>query len=318
MAPSLVPLALAAPSTLGDVHLVVTGWLDLNHTIRHADGSWQPFGSLPRSKTTTPASVLINGEEHLFFRYGEGMISPYYYGDYVRHPDGSWSQEVDPGGIDATQLDGQAATELGGGPALVRRDGDELVLSVQRPTAPGWAGKRSRPRGRSAVFRCPPGVTSSVSWWPARTARPSRPTTVRPAACGRRATGRRSAGVPRPTSPSRMFFADLEVVAVAHSGTGVTVRHSILHSDFRWDLFRFIFEGAAAGAVPAVDDVAVAASRGAMQLVVAAQGGLYHTIRRADGSWQRFGDITREAGKPNVSSEVSLAGDEYTLPFRHK
>jgi hypothetical protein len=41
---------------------------------------------------------------------------------------------------------------------------------------------------------------------------------------------------------------------------------------------------------------------------VTADGGLRHTIRHADGSWQQFGDVKGQTGDPGPAHTVSAAG----------
>jgi hypothetical protein len=41
-------------------------------------------------------------------------------------------------------------------------------------------------------------------------------------------------------------------------------------------------------------------------------GKLWHTIRKGNGDWSKFKDITDEGGYPNVFDDVSIAGDDLT------
>jgi hypothetical protein len=66
----------------------------------------------------------------------------------------------------------------------------------------------------------------------------------------------------------------------------------------------------ASGSVPPAVHVAVAASAGTLQLVASTQGGVYHVLRYANGSWQRFGNVGNEASPgTDGSPDVSLAGE---------
>ena len=301
--------AQAAPQAVGDVQLVTVGQgpTYLSHTIRYANGSWQPWGTPANSLPSDGqlASVIINGVEHLFFVDLEGLPYQYYYKQLIRNADGTWSDGTVPTPV-LRAGDAEAVANLNGHIALVRKNGDVLTLSVQQndnswsawetvPTSGGIGSFSLAANGgvlRVVVStkdgtrvgdyeRAADGTWSQPNWVPFN---------------GGTATQVAVAQV----------GTDLEVAAVAQNGTRSEVWHSIRHANGSWDQFGYV-EGQA-GDIPAVRQLAVTNSRGTLQLVaVTTDGRVYHTIRYANGYWDGFGDVWAAAGKV-YAGEATLAG----------
>jgi hypothetical protein len=87
--------AQAAPAVQGDTQLVTTDqWGDLQHTIRHADGSWQKMGLLKGiAGVQYLASANVDGEENVIVVTETGPSNnPDIQGKrLVRHTDGTWN-----------------------------------------------------------------------------------------------------------------------------------------------------------------------------------------------------------------------------------
>jgi mersacidin/lichenicidin family type 2 lantibiotic len=106
-------------------------------------------------------------------------------------------------------------------------------------------------------------------------------------------------------------------VAVVTSGGKVW--HTIRHIDGRWDPFGDVFPGqsgiffthAALGGNNPNGDLHVA--------LATSDGRLFHTIRHADGGWDRLGDVLGQTGNPGFISQISIAliaNDLHVLAIR--
>jgi hypothetical protein len=298
----------AAPQAVGDVQLLTATQygLYLNHTIRYANGTWQPWGQLQNYEYGGQlASVMVNGVEHVFTGIVyQNMPPAYTYDHLVRDASGNWNHATLPPG-DGWVDDAQAVANLNGHIALVRKLHDVLSLSIQQDDT-SWSAWETLSTGPISSFsvtanggvlrvivssadgtqigdyeRAADGTWSQPTWVPFN---------------GGTATQVAVAQV----------GTDLQVAAVAHNGDRYEVWHSIRHANGNWDQFGYV-EGVA-GDIPAVHQIAVTNSRGTLQLVASTvDGDLFHTIRFANGTWQRFGNVAGAAGKVNAY-DVTLAG----------
>jgi hypothetical protein len=104
---------------------------------------------------------------------------------------------------------------------------------------------------------------------------------------------------------SALIGCNLHVVVSTYSGD---LFHTIRFCDGTWAPFGDI--KGQAGNPGFAGDVSVAGNIGTGELHVVlsnATGGLWHTIRAANGTWQPFGDVTTQAGKPGCSGWFSFA-----------
>ena len=112
--------------------------------------------------------------------------------------------------------------------------------------------------------------------------------------------------------------AQLHVLAISpdFSNNDGRLYHAIRGSSGQWTAFGDV--ATQTGSPGPVGDVAAAAIAGDLHVVVVSSntGRLYHTIRRADGTWLRFGDVNSQTGTPGYFSSVATAavgGDLHVL-----
>jgi len=292
----------AAPQAVGDVQLITVPqlWDNMYSTVRHADGSWQPWKVQYHTNVAGQlTSVVINGADHIFSVYTPQSPAIYWYLHTIRNADGTWTGGTVPE-PSSEIADAQAVANLDGHIALVRKKGNVLTLFIEQSDGT-WSAPETVPTsgaiGSFAVTanggvlrvvstsdgtrigdydRAADGTWSQPSWTPLNAA-----SQVAVAQVG----------------------ADLQVAAVANND----VWHAVRHADGTWDAFARV-EGEA-GTIDAVEQIAVTNSSGALHLVaVTANGGLYHTIRFADHTWQRFGDVASVLG-PQPVAYLTLAGE---------
>jgi hypothetical protein len=300
--------AQAATQAVGDVQLVASEpYGPLKHTIRYANGSWQPWGTVESYGTDNQqlASVVINGVEHvLSFAMFRHMPPAYEYNHLIRDAAGNWSGGTLPAGMDGSA---QAVANLGGHIALVRKVKDGLKLSIQQDDGT-WSAVETVPAtGGIGSFSVT--ANGGVLRVVVSTSDGTRIGDYERAADG---TWSQPNWVPfNGGTATQVAVAqvgtDLQVAAVAQNGDRSEVWHSIRHSNGSWDQFGYV-EGAA-GDIPTVARIAVTNSRGTLQLVASTtDGAVYHTIRFANRTWQRFGDVGTAAGSVRAG-EVALAGE---------
>jgi hypothetical protein len=305
--------AQAAPktqATSGEIHLAtVTSSTALAHTIRHADGTWDHFGTLQTANVdpTRLTSALLNGEEHLLYQTTHQIPAFPVLNHRVRHADGSW-EWVTPGFAGPTA--GVAAAAVAGELHVVRRSESRGPVEHRTRRADGtWTAVSTVPIDAEwtgghvvagsggdlhVMFVHSPNIEfSHLIRYADGTWSPTTNVFFTPA------TGRISAyGL-----KIAQVGAELHAVSV---GSNSKVYHAVRRADGSWQDFRDI--GPVAGTPGTPADIAVAAAGSALQLVLSTtEGGLYHSIRFADGSWQRFGDVKGEAGSV-PSGELTLAG----------
>jgi surface antigen len=84
--------------------------------------------------------------------------------------------------------------------------------------------------------------------------------------------------------------------------------HTIRNADGTWRARGDLGRALGIGAVKAIAGASDGVSGEAQFAILTTSGRLWHTIRRADGSWQRPGDLGRVVG-PSVVTGVAAAGD---------
>jgi hypothetical protein len=102
---------------------------------------------------------------------------------------------------------------------------------------------------------------------------------------------------------------ELHVVAVGVSGKAW---HTFRSAGGKWQKFSAV--STLAGDPGPCRSVAAAFIGDDLHVIAGTDlnGKLWHTIRRANGTWSKFKDITDEGGYPNVFDDVSIAGDDLT------
>lgn len=307
--------AAVAPHATGDVQIVARSHGALIHSIRHANGAWDGYGTLwatdngPYDYTGEPYSATVNGEDHVLFAASVAIHPPHLYWHHeVRHADGTW-------GLSVTDYDYMLH-----GPyplAAVLGQLQRIGSAVHGPLQHSW----QQADGTWTPWQPVPLQGTFNQYAVAGDRGDLRLVAVDADGAGLTYTVRHSDGT---WSPQRQVaFAtdrgkavatkislaevgdDLHAVVLGDHGE---VYHSILHPSGRWDLFGYV--GAVAGEVGTVTTLAAAATQGTLQVAVATStGGLYHTIRFASGTWQRYADIKHEVGDPGPVDELTLAGD---------
>ena len=304
---SLVPTAQAAPSAVGEAQLVALDGNTIAHTIRYANGNWQPFGHLDVAGAGGPTSVMVNGEEHLFFDkapQGQGALT-----HYIRHADGTWDLNGSVPAVAPDQLDTMSVTSVSGRLVLGRKQGDDVLVSTQQADG-SWSAWDTVPFGSPMwdVSLTADGGTLRVASLtkdavavlvenraPDGTWTQSPGLNVQVFGPPIRATGVVAAQV----------GMDLQVV-VPYSFGSIRLWHAILPDGGSWSGKGDIEE--VAGDIPSVTDVVAASSNGSLQVAAATANGLFHTIRHADGNWDGFGDVRSVAG-PVTATRITLAAD---------
>lgn len=299
-----------APSAVGDVQLVISGQgnTTLDHAIRHEDGRWDRYGVLPVGFDSTQlASVIVNGEEHLFFQETHNQGSLYV---NIRHFDGTWDLAASaPDGFTTVNGQDPLAVAYVNGALHVVRVHDNQVQHSMRNVDGTWSAFATVPMSGAFINVAVTSVGVDLRivainadgsalaqtdrhadgfWSPAR-----RTAFVTDAGAG----GTNTVGVAQ-------IGDDLHVVAVDFHGS---VFHSVMHANLSWDLFRNI--GIPAGEPGYVATVGVTASHGVLHVAVGTvNDSILHTIRFADGSWQRFGNVKAAIGNPGGGIGLTIAG----------
>jgi hypothetical protein len=301
-----------APSAVGDVHMLFYGykgfWYD--HTVRHADGSWQQAASAPAGGVGMQ-STMVGPEFHVFTWFYDGWRHS------VRYFDGTWNSRasVPVGGGAMAPPFRIGVAHVGGVFHLLRLVDGRVEHASQHPD------------GTWSVFANPPmpglyaDIAASVVGTDLRVVGISADgTTVT-------RTDRHSDGTWSPavgtgfgtdSPPSRALEVeaaqvgdDLHVVVLDDQGD---VYHSIMHENLAWDLFRDI--DPAAGDSGEVYSIGATASQGTLHVAVgnhAVDPGrddrVLHTIRYPDRSWQRYGDVKDQMeGMHHTSASLTIAG----------
>ena len=316
VAVSLPAQAVAAPQAVGDVQLasIDAAHNSIDHTIRYANGHWQPFGQL----TGEPGidhltSVIVNGQENLFFRSVTSTTpTSASLHRLVRFPDGHWeNSDSVPGSISPYVVNGLAATELNGSIAIVANQGGFLSLTTLESDGLTWSQSETVPTSGNPLT----GYAVSSHGGVLRVVEATDNGT-RIGVYDRTADGRWSAGTwtdtaVTPQDPAGKVVAaqvgdTLQIVTSIGFSTGYELYYSALHADGTWEKFQNIDTAATTQGCGSVINMAATASGNTMQLAVTSQGFLCHTIHFTNGTWQRFGDVRSQAG-PMANGEITLA-----------
>ncbi|NUT48207.1 MAG: hypothetical protein HOV94_12995 [Saccharothrix sp.] len=310
----------AAPAALhvqGEVQLATYGLPWLNHTIRHADGSWDGFGTVPDSSPPQYydqlTAAIVAGEAHFVFEgVGTTHHPPFnpYLGQQIRHADGTWTLATVPVG-DYERTADLAVASVSDELHLVRRKQGDSVLRhhvrhadgtwsslpdlpdpVASDSSAGVAGLGDElhvllgsPADRVLTYR----VARRDGTWSAPTPVSFNPVT----------------GVMPSTVDMARVGAELHVVV---RGVDGMLYHSVRRSSGSWETFHSINSQ-----IPmpegVYDSVSITGAVDTLHVAVttAHDSGLFHAIRRADGTWSRFGDVRAEAGRSGGHA-VAIAG----------
>lgn len=296
----------AATAAAGDVHLTFHGRRGVrHHTIRFANGSWQPAGSLSAGNLSELTSTMVGGELHEFY-IGLPHISPYYDVKHiVRYTDGTWNFDANSPDEVFAEPGFLGATTVNGLPHVVRLEGNRLWHSHQLadgtwPIVQGGPTVGDHPRDLAVTS-----VGSDVR-------------VVVLAEDGRTVmrTDRHADGTWSPPHFTQ-FGGTATKLSAAQVGDDLhvvllddqfNVYHTIMREDLTWDPFRDV--DGAAGDSGMVNSVGVTASVGTLHLVVGSDSTqILHSIRYPDRSWQPFGNVKNETGGPIQSGHPqSIAG----------
>lgn len=312
-----MPAAQAAPATpAATSQLQVVGigvYGGMAHTIRNGNGSWDQFG-WPDGRNYSDfygvyavTSVIVNGNENVLFDYEAGPLHTPSTGFLIRRADGTWASVAPPAGN----------THAGDNLAVANVDGQLTVMRLQDSkfqlatfNGSGWSSWQDT--GLSGDYRDFDIVANG--------------TTIRLVAAKGDGTGfievDRTKGT-WGTTTTVPFTSDtgwpqgVTRIDAAQVGDQLhviltdedRVYHSILHANGSWDSPADI-----AGETTWVEspkDVSAAEVNGELQVVITNDSFtngdfMFHTIRHADGTWQRFGDVNDAAG-PTNSGLVTIA-----------
>lgn len=307
--------AQAAPDS-GQTQLVTTdGQGNLDHTIRHADGTWQRFGLIPGYHNVSAlTSVIVGGEENVFAQYDNGGGPRL--GHLVRHTDGTWNYAAATPAPPSGATEQLAAANVNGRIELVRLASTGPEVS-ELDADGNWSVWRGVPSGEHAVQS----IAAVASGGTLRV--------VELTADGRtvgvadRVDGSWTVGSLTPISADARVKA--VQIAAAEVGTDLQVtaryeytvdpthysrfRHGILNSAGSWSGFADLTTTIFVPGAPC--DVAMTAANGELQLAYSSSSGdLLHTIRHPDGTWQEPGDVLNAAAGTNSHScqFVTIAG----------
>jgi hypothetical protein len=307
--------AQAEPEVLhvpGEVHLAtsVDGYpYPIAHTIRHANGWWDGFGTLDSGEHSALTSVIVNGEEHLL--YGAANHHPplqTWIVDHIRHADGTWTRTSSPSlGIDRVTLD-LAAAAVSGEVHVVRRSLDPVARHHVRHADGTWSERPELPAAARTGSVALAGFGDELRLL---LADPAKATLGYHVA---RADGTWSPGVDVPFNPpaqgvmprgveAAQVGADLHAVV---QGTDGLLYHAKRDPNGNWARFHGI--GSQVPVPPEVSSVSITAAGAALHVAINAGGRLFHSIRFADGTWQPFGDVLLGAGRITPSGQVTIAG----------
>ena len=306
--PAGTPSGLTTTDNAFPLELQLSGATDageLLHTIRHHDGSWQPFGDV-KGQIGDPGYVLraavaeVNREFHLVGSTDSGILF-----HTIRHADGSWQpfgdvkgQIGDPG--HAAEV--AAAGVNGDLQAAGRTDSGSLFHTIRFSAEGNW-----QPFGDVKDQAGDPGHISAVACAEvggdlhlvAVTDGGALVHTIRFSPAGNwQPFGDVKGQAGDPGHISAVACADvggdLHLVAVTDGGAFVhTIRFSPAGN---WQPFGDV--KGQAGDPGFVSAVTCAEVAGDLQLVaITDAGGMFHTIRFSTaGNWQPFGDVAGVAG----------------------
>jgi hypothetical protein len=252
----------------GDLHVLAsttdgTPW----HTIRQAAGSWLTFGDVTGQAGNpgvvgSVTSALIGGDLHVVVQTSDGLAW-----HTIRQANGTWlpfgditGQAGNPGFIQDVSISGNTAN---GDLHVLASTTDGRLWHTIRQANGSWLtfGDVTGQAGN-------PGVVGSVA--------------------------------------SALIGGDLHVVVQTSNDGGAW--HTIRRANGTWLLFGDVF--GQAGNPGSIQDVSISGNGATGDLHVLASttdGGVWHTIRQANGGWLPFGDVTGQAGNPGVVGSVATA-----------
>lgn len=290
--------ALPPPGPPGDAQVVVaTGNGRLAHTVRDFWGNWQRFDGLgPYGRIIGLTSTYHLGEENVFFHTDDdgGRLV-----HLVRHNDDTWETAGAPAERDRPT--GLAVTDVAGALVLIGNGNRGPELSVQQADG-AWSPWLAVPAD---------GTVAAISATAAdRVLRvveldgDGRSVDVRDRAADGRWTNAVHSTTPYRASDvsAAQVDGELQVAAVAAG----RIYHGRLTEDGSWTGFTEL-----AGADDAVH-VAVTAWLRDLQLVyTTGNGRIRHSLRLGNGSWQPWGDVTRESGATADGAVAIAARSSY-------
>ncbi|QUQ69044.1 hypothetical protein [Kutzneria sp. CA-103260] len=301
-----VPSAQAAPAATSQLQVIGVGvQAGMAHAIRDSAGNWTKFGWLSGYNdfygTYALDSAIVNGNNDVVFDYLAGSTHTPTTGFLVRQADGSWLNATAPGG-GAHAGDELAVANVNHTLTLVRLQDAKFQLATYDGAT--WSPWQDVPltgqfrdvaltsKGSTARLVALKGDGSGFVEMDRANGTWGTPTTV-PFTSPIGAPG----GALRITAVQ--IGDDLHVVL----SDVWRMYHTIQHSNGNWDNFGDL--AGVAGFVEQPVDVAAAEVAGELQLVITngnPDGGdhMFHTIRHADGTWQRFGDVGQVAGETNA------------------
>ncbi|GAA3439380.1 hypothetical protein [Kutzneria kofuensis] len=326
----LAPVALAAVATVG---LSVLGGAsaqadtpgtaqlvtidqqgDLEHTVRSANGAWQPqLGQLSGYHNVSAlTSVIRAGEDNIFVQYDNG--SGPQLGHLVRHADGTWdtAAQTPPTRAAAQEL---SVTSINGRLALVRLDASGTPEAAEENDAYGNFGQwyPVPTDGHKLRSIAAAGVGASTTLRVVELTDDGKSIGVADGSLGGWTTGRWTPSTSNPNlSATRVAAAQvagqLQVADVVKSDTNADAIPSVWHGilgDAGWSGFNSV-----PGVYGRPYHVAMTAAGNDMQLAYTTEdGGLFHTVRHtADGSWQQDAAMVPGSANKALGGWVSIAG----------
>lgn len=309
------PAAQAAPQTVGETQLVTTDGDNLEHTIRHSDGTWQRMGAIPGYENVSQiTSAIVNGEENVIVQGASGQSTGSQFADrLVRHSDGNWTYHASlpaipdmPATMSAVNVNGHldlvvltrsgpqvseldSVTDTWSAFSAIPTDGHKLA-SVAAATD----GQKLR-----VVELFDDGRTIAVtdrtsSGWTALD-------TTTTGLSDRQVTTKIAAA----QTGGLLQIVTLNHPADAPSGENY-LEHGIVDGGGRWSGFAEV--DLRGQGTPW--DFAMTAANGSMQLAYRAEFGnaIYHTIRWPNGSWQTPGNLLDATGG-DAQGPVTIAGE---------
>lgn len=303
--------AQAAPAIQGDTQLVTIGQHgELQHTIRHADGSWQRMGFIPGyGQVNYLTSAIVGGEENVVVEYQTGPSNNpnIQAARLVRHADGNWDFHaslpdipVNPEPITAVNVNGKldlvALTPTGPEVSELGANGQWSEFS-DVPLGGHLRSIAAVANGNSlrVVALYGDGHTVGV---------------IDRTATGWSAINKTVAEIGEENVATQVAAAQvgdtLQVGAVVNSTVNPDAMPSIAFE--RMDKAGSWTNTSSVWTYGRPATVSMTPSNGDMQLAYTTQdGSIYHTIRHADDTWQEPGYVQGVAGG-GPAAGVTIAG----------